>query len=227
MVFGYLAVAKDVPLTLRKLLISKAIPESWKIALLQRVANRDFWYVLSFTIFLIVLYFLLLWRTTGNEVEDEDSGSKALSGELGSKKKQDHSKARRDRAVAVLKRYRLIRIIRSFGLVIIREKLLDLMKVGLYGTFRRQENWSPEPNRFCFIDRVTFIDGTGSEYQYSRNFRDIIVRTHPFDLAHYERHLLRPPAISDIKLLLVASNFFLFWFLGYLFCFPFTRLFKR
>lgn len=87
-----------------------------------------------------------------------------------SKKDPSHGLSPTDRAVQVMKRHQLLRILRSFGLVIIYEWLLDRMGVQLYGGFNRYADWTPRPELFDYIDRYS-LDNESVEFQYSRDCR--------------------------------------------------------
>lgn len=193
--FGYFAVAKDAPFILRTLGFPKYIPSCLKDFLLRLNKSPDFWLLLLFTIFTLILYFWFLPRRREQE-EPENLAN--------------DNRANVD---AILRKERLLRVIRSFGIVLLREKMLDWMNVDLYGTFHKTSNWAPEPSRFNYVDRINYTDGAGIEFQYSKDFREVFVRTHPTNNITYGEPAIRMPNAKDVRLLLVASNYFPFWFL--------------
>lgn len=189
--FGYFAVAKDVPTVLRTLGLPKIIPSCFKDLLLRINKHPDFWLLLLFTICTLLLVF---WFLPRREEPEELSEQDQLAS-----------------AVAALRRGKLLRVVRSLGLVLLREKVLDWMGVGLYGTFRKHPTWPPDPTRSKYVDRITYTGGAGVEYQYGKNFCKVFVRTHPANNNTYGSTEERIPNFGDMRLLLVASNFFPFW----------------
>ncbi|MGE9744389.1 hypothetical protein [Bdellovibrio bacteriovorus] len=206
MFFGYFAVAKDIPSVLRTLMIPKLVPDCLKAFLLGVVGNGNFWLLIFFTA-LTVLTYILLW-TTSHPQEEEDSDITIT------KRADADGKAS---VIKTMKRYQVLRIIRSLGLVWIRERILDFWKVFLYGTFKRPSNWESDPTRMNHIDRITFDDHSGWEFQYSKDYRSIIARFHPSTTDTYEESQVREPTLKEVGLLMIASNYFPFWYLGYLF----------
>lgn len=189
--FGYLAVAKDVPGILALVGIGELCPKQVKIALLGIHNDPNRWYLVFFTGSLFFLMCWVLWsRAPSNEQVDDDPRSVI------------------DRHYF---RIRIIRVIRSLGLIYLRENILDKLKIKRYGTFRRPSEWAPEPNRSIFVDRISFIDGRGIEYQYSSKFDIVYVRTHSSDTDKFGESLEQEPSWADIKCLLIASNYFPFW----------------
>lgn len=205
--FGYFASAKDAPLILRKLHIAGLVPEAIRKKLLQWDPRGDHWLFYFYTL-LPFLALLWLWLFRARDDEDDKSDN-------------------RSRAIAVLQRGRRIRLIRTLGLVLIREFLLDRLGVSLYGTFRRPDHWPLEPQRSMFIDRLTLTNGTGIEYQYGKNFEQIFIRTHPKGDINYGETKERAPEWEDIKILIVASNYFLFWIVVYLLKKPLSFFFLK
>jgi hypothetical protein len=198
-IFGYFTVAKDVPNTLRTLGISKiARFIGLRDCLLRANRNPDFWLLLPFT---IVACFLFFWLLLRSERPEEPPNNDRLA-----------------RASAVIRRGRIIRVIRSLGLVVLRERILDRMGVAFYETFRRptDRNWPPEPGRAEYIDRILFKDGQGTEFQYSNDHRVIFVRRHPPNVDAWGPTEEQLPKADEVKLLLFASNYFPFWLLAYL-----------
>jgi hypothetical protein len=114
-----------------------------------------------------------------------------------------------------MRRSQLLRIVRSLGLVFFRELILDRMGISLYGTFSRPPEWGePPPNRFSAVDRLLFRENGAVEYQYSTDFEQLIVREHQRN-EKYGPDATRQPTGRDIKLLMLASNRFPFWYLVY------------
>lgn len=192
--FGYFAVAKDIPEILRMMFIHRLVPDCMKLQLLEWNDSSNFWLLMFFSICVLILLF---WF---------------LPSHRNSKEAQNSSEEERfAMAVKAIERGRKIRIIRSLGFVLLREKVLDWMDVSRYGTFKRHSYWGPAPERFKSIDRVTFNSGIGTEYQYAKNHCIVFVRTHPADSDTYGNTEERVPSLRDIRLLLLASNFFIFW----------------
>lgn len=131
----------------------------------------------------------------------------------------DDDKSRFDQTLSLLERMRWIRLIRSFGLVLLREWILGKIAVVNYGTFlRSKQNWIPAPKRFNSVDRIHFIDGRGVEFQYLKGHRSVAVRCYKDSNDYtYGREEIRHPTWSEIRLLLVASNFFPWWFIVHIF----------
>lgn len=122
----------------------------------------------------------------------------------------------------------------SLGLIPLREFLLDRFDVGIYHTFTRttmnQFNkspevgkliaWADEPDRFSFIDRFSFEKSGqytgGAEFQYSRDFTKMFIRyteKGTFDFKSVEE---RDPNMREVALLMIGSNFFPLWLIGFI-----------
>ncbi len=204
--FGYFAVAKDAPAVLRQLKIGALIPIECKSRLLQWNGDGDFWFSLFFT--LVTLAIVLWWLPRERKKEKEENKDQAKQ------------------LAAYLRQSRIIRTVRSFGLVLIREWTLDLLGVGLYGTFKRHSTWSPEPRRLKHVDRITYRSGYGIEMQYGKNFETVFARTHPENDDNYGPTAEMAPTWREVALLLVASNCFPFWFLVFLLKRPLVWMMK-
>lgn len=203
--FGYFAISNDVPQIFRTLGLSKIVPYCIKEQLLFWNQNVDFWILWFFT---GVTVFGTLWLLWPEKIQPEDKNEDRVA-----------------RIVKTLKRHRIIRIIRSLGLVLVRESLLGIMGVSTYGTFRRPDEWSVEESRFDFIDRISFINTNGYEFQYSKSADKIIIREHPKNNDQYGPESETPLTWHHAKVLLIASNFFPFWLLIYFFkkCFMWLK----
>lgn len=199
--FGYFAVANDVPDILRKLSIRSLVPNSLEKCLLEINPSTDFWYLSTFTFITFVGFFGVV-STSGPSKENPNQDTK-------SSKDSDLYKELK----ASMKRMRKISIIRSFGLVLVREWILNRFKISLYGTFKRPSEWEKQPERFSYIDRINYEQGNGYEFQYLRNFKQVVVRTHPFNNSTYGPEEIRLPTRQEYWHLLFASNIFPLWFL--------------
>jgi hypothetical protein len=192
--FGFFAVAKDAPANLRTLGVTKLVPEKCKSKLFSWNGNPDFWLLVLFASIsvIVLLYFI-------------------------PRKREPKRQAENDRIVVVsasIRRGNLIRLLRSLGLVWIREKLLDWIGVALYGTFRRPRDWPLEPARKKWIDRITLDSGVGFEFQYMIGYQKLSVREHPRNSDTYGPPIEREPTWKDARLLLLASNYFPIWLLA-------------
>lgn len=195
--FGYFAVAKDAPDLFRRLGFTKLIPDSLREKLLEWNKDPNFWLLFLFTILTFAVVIFWLPRKENNvELSDREKHIAEIN--------------------KIIRRNKVIRILRSLGLVIIREALLDLKGVLVYGTFSRPDEWQRESERAKWIDRITFKGGGGFEYQYSKNFKKLIVRHHPSGSDKYDSPVERDPLLGEIPVLIIASNYFVFWFLLYL-----------
>lgn len=204
--FGYFAVANDIPNILRKLSVRSLVPDSWKACLLRFNSNPDFWYLITFTL-LVIVGLLRLISSQKPKKEDPNQDTPQTFETLNDDTFD---------LEASWKRMRKISILRSFGLILVREWILNRLKISLYGTFKRQSDWEPQPERFDYIDRINYDQGEGYEFQYSKNFKFVIVRTHPSDNSTYGPSSTRTPNLKEIRDLLFASNFFPFWCLIHL-----------
>ena len=193
--FAFFAVLKDAPTVLRRL-----CPAHWRPRVLLGFVNSgDFWWSWLFTIVSFMFLAWVLWPSHSEELVDEDVPKRDTE--------------RRKQIEAVFRRHRRIRVARSLGLVLVREKLLDRLDVGLYATFPRRQFATPEPapDRFDYIDRITFKDGTGFEYQYPRGCGPVFVRQHAADSSQYGPPERRKLTSREIWILLIASDFYPFW----------------
>lgn len=127
----------------------------------------------------------------------------------------------------------LQRAVFSLGLIPIREFILErLMDISNYGTFKASERSPLRRTLFNYLDVISYkkeMFRPSVRYLYTKNFKYIIVskaeRHEPF---HKEEK--RFPKLNDIKLLMIASNFFLLWFPIALLIWPYhniKRMFKK
>ena len=89
---------------------------------------------------------------------------------------EDKDSSPGERAVRTMTKQRLLRIIRSMGLVLIYEWMLDRLGVTLYSGFKRYLDWAPRPDLLEHIDRYTLKDES-IEFQYSRDYSFIEYRS--------------------------------------------------
>ena len=190
--FGYFAVAKDVPHILRTL--GAIFPSIIKSLLRSLGLNSDTGLQWIFTIAVFAILFYCMPRTQEEEYPEKDD--------------------RLEQMERVFRRERWFQIIRSFWLIVLREKILDRMGVAMYGTFRRYSSWAPEPAREHHIDRINFIDGRGIEFQYSKGAYKFFVREHPNNSDVYGETQERTPTSAEVRLLMIASNFFPRWWIS-------------
>lgn len=209
--FGYFAVAKDVPDILKTLSIKSLLCDSWKKKLLDFNSDPNFWYLILFTVVAIAVFFIFVATKKENK-EDPNRDTPATFDNL------DNDEYGLE---ASWKRIRRLSVLRSFGLILIREWILGRLGISIYGTFKRQADWEPQPERFDHIDRINYEKAEGFEFQYSRNFKFVIVRSHPFDNDTYGPSETRLPTWKECCHLLFASNFFPFWLLIHLLRRPF------
>jgi hypothetical protein len=103
----------------------------------------------------------------------------------------------------------------SFGLIPLREAILQhMLGICIYGTFKASEYSPVTPTVFNYLDIISYKKERKRpdvRYLYSRNFEYVLFskanRNKPFG-----RNQKRFPNWRDIGLLLLASNFFWFWF---------------
>ena len=204
--FGYFAVAKDSPSILRTLCIPKIAPHVLKRFLLRINPSADFWLLLTFTGLTALILLWWLWRESPTEVA-APAGAEWLQ-----------------KTIKVSDKDYLLRVIRSFGFVWIRGKILDWRGVRLYGTFRRPPppHWPAMEGRADQVDRIIFTDGTGMEVQYANDFTRIFIKRVASGSSTFGSTEERPPSWAEIKLLLIASNYFPYWWLMYFVRLPFA-----
>jgi len=204
--FGYFAVAKDIPSILRMLCIQKIPPYRLKQILLRINPSADFWLLITFTAVTVLILLHYLWRTRPIKGPDPSSD----------KELQEF--------VKIGKRNYRLRIIRSFGFAWFRDKILDRMNVNVYGTFQRPPPpyWPAVEDRANSIDRIIFADGTGMEFQYAKDFTTMFVRRHTPGTNLFNSVEERLPSSVEIRLLLVASNYFPLWWIMHLIKLPFS-----
>jgi hypothetical protein len=210
-IFAVFVTVKDAPDILRQLGVTAFIPTQWKQLLLTKYDDSAFWLSWFYILLIIFLYaVILLYFKQKNELDTPD--------------KEKTDKEIVSRLSRQFRFYRYLRIIRSLGVVLIRELILDFMSVATYGTFKKTSNWpaTPEP-RIKYVDRISLKEGPGFEYQYGKEFKWIYVREHPEFDDKYGYTLKRVPEWRDIKLLLVASNIFPFWLIFHLVKRPFLK----
>lgn len=111
----------------------------------------------------------------------------------------------------------ILRVINSLGFVLIKEWMLGRMGVATYGTFRRPPTWPKAPDRYNRLDRINFDGGEGAEFQYSKDFKHLIVRAHSSNSDTYGPEVIRRPTPRDVRLLMIASIYFPWWFVCHLF----------
>jgi hypothetical protein len=122
----------------------------------------------------------------------------------------------------------------SLGLIPLRETLLDLFDVGLYHSFRRPTMdqfknspevgkliaWVDEPLRFSFVDRFSFEKSGqytgGAEFQYSRDFSKMFIRYTENGASDFKPVEERGPTLREGALLMIGSNFFPLWLIGFI-----------
>jgi len=201
---GYFSGAGRVVYVVRTLAIPNLLPQALKRLLLSSNHNADFWILLAFTapicIFFIWLIVRGLWRENPEEPDPQkDTLTKAI-----------------ETAFTITERNHRWRIIRSFGLLWLREWLLDRMDIRLYGTFMKSSNWPHDPDRSNYVDRLTFKNGTGIEVQYASDYSRILARTHSADSDTFGETESRLPTVRETEILLFASNYFPFWWAAFL-----------
>ena len=111
----------------------------------------------------------------------------------------------------VYKRQRFYQIITSLGIILLREKLIQICGITNYGTFKKQAHWPKQKERFSYVDRIATEDGAGIEYQYSTDFTKVYVRATSPGSVEFGPTEERQPNWRDSKRLLIASNFYPFW----------------
>ncbi len=200
--FGFFAVAKDVPAIFRTLGFTALVPAPIKSYILKMNRNPDFWLLGCFSVLTLMLVAFFIPRKREAKENPESDRSEEI--------------------LRVLRSGKILRALRSLGLTLLREFALDRMGVMIYGTFRRQGDWKPEPQRSKYVDRITFISGSGVEFQYATNCEMVYVRTHPESTDAYGQTDVRVLSSGETWLLLWASNYFPFWYLGYLAKRPFV-----
>lgn len=199
-VFTYFVVIKEVPPTLKMLRAGRIFPAQVKDFLLSIIDSRDIWYIIFFTLLAVIVSLSILRAKPVRESQDVDF---------------------RERAIKYLRWNNVIRTIRSFGLVPIREWIMDRLGISIYGTFKRPSDWTPNPKAFNYLDRINFSNGAGREYQYSRNFVFVIIREHTEHSDLFGPTAERVPTVTDIKHMSVASWFFPLWLIIHLMRRPF------
>jgi len=199
--FAFFAVLKDAPVGLRALCPPPLREFARRVVLVHLGSWRSSEFLWS-ALFTAGTAFFLAWVLWGSKPGDESVN-------------EDVDEERRKTIERVWRRHQLIRVVRSFGLVLVREKLLDLFGVATYHTFPRSEftTVEPAPDRFDYIDRIKFTDGIGREYQYPRGPGLVFVREATAKVREYglpERRKLTP---RERCVLLIGSNFYGFWLL--------------
>lgn len=194
---AYIATVKESPYVLRMFYFSKLLPKKLKLFLLSLNSNSSFWYMIFFTIFcaLFLLYLIFKEKKHYEEQPEKDNFTN------------------KDNLNDILNRTYFLSYLKTFGLLYLRNWLVGLNGVEIYGTFKRQSNWAPRSDYFKSIDRIAFKNGTGTEFQYSKNFVHLAIRCHPVGDVTYEAEVVRKPTWKEIRLLFLASNFFPLWFI--------------
>lgn len=200
-IIAYIAAIKEVPSGIRSLGLTFLLPNFLKAKLLQLNASSDFWIRLFFTIIIILIWSWMVWRVKRPFKREEKKADRV---------QELYRLFKRDRL-----RRRVISIVKTFGLVLLRESILDRMKVDLYDTFNRPSNWPPSDRCFDSIDRI-HCEGRSFEFQYLKNFSSISVSETLPNSDKFNEPNIHEPSVKEIKLLLIASNFFPFWYLLYL-----------
>lgn len=196
-VFAFLTTAKDGPDIVRLTGIPRLVPE-WVGRLIDSAGfTQDtalFW-----------LYFVVCYTVFRRIIRRPQFVQQSPIGD----------DARFELAMAGLKRARYMKVIRTFGFVLLREWVLGKLGVVDYGTFlRSRQSWAPAPERFDYVDRIYLNDERGEEFQYLRGHRYVAYRCYKDSKdGKYGPEEIRPPTLREIKLLLVASNFFPWWFI--------------
>ncbi|WP_242395829.1 hypothetical protein [Anaeromyxobacter oryzisoli] len=211
--FAFFAFLKDAPTVLRRLW-----PAPWRFQVVRRhllgwVNSGDFWWSWLFAGMTAIVLVRILWASEPSDSKESVNEDVSRDTKL------------RETIEATFRRHRLIRVARSLGLVLIREKLLDGLGVGMYATFPRRQFATPEPapDRFDYIDRITFTDGRGFEYQYPRGWGPVVVREHPADSSQYGPPKPRKLTSREQMVLLIGSNFYPFWLLHRVWAWLFRR----
>lgn len=194
--FGYFAVAKDAPSVMRTLGATRLCPDWLRTCLLDVNKHADTWLLWMFTIVTVVFLSYLLWRRRPREAPSDSDDMKD--------------------ALRAMKRHRILRIVRSLGLVLVRNAVMDLLGVTRYGTFKKPSTWPRDPKIFNYVDRINLTGGKGLEYQYARDFSNLLVREHPPTTDDYGPTAERRPTWNDFKVLIAGSNIFLLWFPAHL-----------
>lgn len=204
--FAYLAVVRDVPWVMRTFGAARLLTEPFKRRLLEIAPNGDLWYILAFSLLVLVWF---VWALKRKEIEIIGFDSVNDNGNAKVQTRDLINAARLE-----FRRMRRWRLLKTLGWSWLREKLLDRMDVSQYGTFTRPPTWDNEPTKFDSIDRISFNDRTGIEYQYPRNFSILFVSEHTAGTIQFGPVSKRQPKFKDVALLFAASNFFIFWLLG-------------
>jgi hypothetical protein len=196
-VVAAVATAKDAPALVRLTGIPRLIRQHLGIGSGWTSVNKD---TFLFWLYIVVFSSLLLWT---------------LLRKITVPKEEESDESRFKRAMGTLPRTRWIQIVRSFGFVLLREWILGMMGVANYGTFlRSKQDWAPAPERFDSVDRIYRKNDGGVEFQYQRGHRFVVSRGYgASDNGKYGPEQIRPPTWPEIGLLLVASNFFPWWFI--------------
>lgn len=198
-IFAVFATIKDAPETLRKLSVPRLVPSCVRNFILEINASSDFWLSLFYLCTSIFLSTWILSRLRFKPFQEEDE-------------EQDRNR----KIVRYLQYRRFLRILHSFGLVLIREWILQQISVSWYETFKRSSNWPREESLSKYIDRVGFDDGRGIQFQYSDDFSKMILSEHPANDDRYGTPYEKMPQWSEVRILLIASNYFPFWFFVHL-----------
>jgi len=191
---GYFSTGKDVPTLLRTLRLTWLIPQCAKDFLLRWNDSSDFWISWAF----LLLYIAVISRAIYKPISTRESPSG-----------EDQSAG--DRLAKLYRRDRLIKALRTLGFSYIRNFLLDRLNVASYGTFKRGSDWAPAPDRFDSIDRFHMIDGSSTEFQFPKNFKNLIVRRQEPSTSEYGAEVYRSPIWCEFWLLMVGSNIFPLW----------------
>lgn len=196
--FAFSAAAPAAPSLLRALGLPRLVPASLKRALLCLPLPPDAWLLWAFTVMSVGL---ALWLSARRNRSSEKVNLESYAA----------------RADALIRRRARLRVVRTLGLAWVRDRVVERMGIAHYGTFSRTVNhWPSDSDRFDWVDRLRFEAGDGVEYQYSRDYSELIVRTHAPDNLNFGSELRRPVQRRDFKLLWLSSDHFLRWYLKHL-----------
>jgi hypothetical protein len=190
--FGFFATIEGAVKSFKIFGLSFLVPELIKNFLRSLNPSVDFWYHLLFLILTTLFILFVLNRKKQRSVPEEND---------------DYEKYKR-----LIKRHRIVLGLRSFGTIYLREFILDkFFEVSLYGTFKRPSNWPTRTDFYNHIDRITYKDGTGEEFQYRKVNPTLMIRTHPQSTNSYGEESQIDLTRKQFWTLLIASNFFWRW----------------
>lgn len=198
--------------------LTEILPANLKIYLLAIHNNKKFWIYIFLPIVLIIFWGLLhmIWRIIGPATFQQIHDARKDIVITTVDEDGNVFKGTAEEVERSIKRAQRFRLVLTLGLPVFRGWLLDRMKVESYGTFKRQYDWPVAPDRWHFVDRIRFTDGSGVEFQYLKDISALVRRSYSPDTRTYGPESKTFPKWREVLILLLASDAFCLWLILFL-----------